>query len=96
MNDELVLELCLSNDKSKICGPRVTPAKINSNVDLKNYLLSRFPDVNEDTTYQEIVFRIWKNIETIPRCKNCGKQIKYNGSKGGYLDFCCHSCYREY
>ena len=96
MNDELVLELCLSNDKSKICGPRVTPAKINSNVDLKNYLLSRFPDVNEDTTYQEIVFRIWKNIETIPKCKNCGKQIKYNGSKGGYLDFCCHSCYREY
>ena len=96
MTDEIVLEMCLSDNKSKVCGPRVQPKKINSNLELKEYLLSRFNDINENTTYQEIVFRIWKKIEVVPKCKNCGKEIKYNGSKGGYVDFCCHSCYSKY
>lgn len=96
INDKIVLEMCLSDNKSKICGPRVQPKRINSNIELKNYLLSRFTDIDENTTYQEIVFRIWKNIEIVPKCKNCGKQIKYNGSKGGYVEFCCHSCYTNY
>ena len=64
---------------------------IDSNIDIKNYLDSRYSDCND---YNEILWRIKLGYETVPLCPVCKQNtIKFYGSaQVGYSQTCCKKC----
>ena len=83
------------NKSRKILGVLAKEQWVTKHPDYMNYLLGRFHDIDSETTFAEIIYRIKNKIEIVPKCKNCGKRISYNGVKG-YREFCSHKCYNEY
>lgn len=69
MNDKKVLDICF--------GVRQINAKIlrqlnsghSDTKELSAYLKTRYPDFK---SYQETLYRIKYNIETLPTCEECG------------------------
>lgn len=59
---------------------------------IKEYILNRYVDSD---SYQESIYRILNDIHDKPKCKYCGKLLKFKGrGKGsGFGKYC--SCYCE-
>lgn len=54
------------------------------------FIHQRFSDLRGDEKIGEIYFRI---IETLPKCKVCGKSLKFNSGKQSYpKQFCSKAC----
>ena len=65
---------------------------VEHNKELEAYLLGRFHDIDSETTFTEIIYRIVHNIEHVPHCPRCGKRIKLKSTKNDprlrYTIFC--------
>ena len=85
INDEYILNLFFVG-KNKIFTR--TPEKKLTN-DVKQYLDHRFKD--KSNSYKEIIFRIKYNIENLPICPTCGKQIHLD-RHNHYRDHCSQYC----
>ena len=57
-----------------------------------NYIFKRFSDINENTTLNEILYRIKYNINIIPKCPVCGSNIKFKNFNIGYGVVCSPNC----
>ena len=53
---------------------------VSKNKELEDYLLGRFKDIDDDTYYYEIVYRILNHIENVRHCPCCGKRILLKSS----------------
>ena len=78
---------------------RLEPGKTNvQNLLLRQpyilyYVMNRFNDVDDTTTFDELMYRIKEHVETAPRCPVCGKKSKFLTSRfGGYSLFCSNKC----
>lgn len=63
------------------------------NEDAYEYIMNRYSD---SSSISETLYRIAKGIEKRPVCKNCGKEVEFQGLTGGFKDFCCSDCRYEY
>lgn len=91
MDDKIILEIFYT-DKGRVNGHLTKDEWLNSNIEVKNYLLSRYDD---SESIVETIYRIKNNIEVRPVCKVCGKKVAYIGTKG-YRDTCSISCAKKY
>ena len=57
--------------------------------EIKNYLQHRYPIYN---SLVEVMYRVLNNIETIPNCPVCGKQLPFVSMQVGYKTFCSTQC----
>lgn len=55
----------------------------------ENYLLNRYKDL---LNFGEIIYRICNNIDSIPKCKECGKPVRFLNLSDGYDDVCSDRC----
>jgi hypothetical protein len=59
------------------------------NINFVNYIINRYSDSSD---ISENVYRIVHHIDELPRCKICGKPVKYINFIKGYSDTCSHKC----
>lgn len=63
---------------------------------LYDYLMKRY---NDSSGYNETIYRIKNHIDEHPKCKHCGKPLKYYGFSygpgGGFLTRYCNECYQK-
>ena len=57
--------------------------------DVYTYLTTRFASFN---TLSEVVWRIKNKIENLPKCKNCGKELKFCRISKPFLTYCSNKC----
>ena len=59
-----------------------------------DYLLQRYTDNTSESgtkdEWREIIYRLFNSIDEPPKCKTCGKTIKFND--GSYAKFCSKHC----
>ena len=53
------------------------------------YLLNRY---NDSQNFGEVIYRICNNIDNIPKCKECGKPVRFLNLSDGYDDVCSDRC----
>ncbi len=58
-----------------------------------NYLTNIYPT---SVSVSEKIYRLYYNIEIIPYCKECGKQLTYKNFIIGYGEFCNNICKEKY
>ena len=92
MNDEIIISI-LANSKGKTIGARLLEPWLKEHPEVKDYLINRYTDTDDNTSFSEIFFRIKNHIETKPVCKVCGKPVKFQKGGGlGYSVYCSGSC----
>lgn len=92
MNDEIIISL-LTNSKGKTIGARLLEPWLKEHPEVKDYLINRYTDTDDNTSFSEIFFRIKNHIEIKPVCKVCGKPVKFQKGGGlGYSVYCSGSC----
>lgn len=42
--------------------------------------------------FGEVIYRICNNIDNIPKCKECGKSVRFLNLISGYDDVCSDRC----
>ena len=84
-DEDIKKEFLKSNNQINSAKIRNYINKINYNEEILNYLLNRYEGV---MNLNEIVYRIIHNIEVLPKCKTCGKELPYNT----YHNFCSQKC----
>ena len=42
--------------------------------------------------FGEVIYRICNNIDNIPKCKECGKLVRFLNLSDGYDDVCSDRC----
>ena len=57
--------------------------------DVYTYLTTRFTSF---CTLSEVVWRIKNKIENLPKCKNCGKELKFCRISKPFLTYCSNKC----
>ena len=57
--------------------------------DVYTYLTTRFASF---CTLSEVVWRIKNKIENLPKCKNCGKELKFYRISKPFLTYCSNKC----
>lgn len=75
LSDEHILQKFLDKN-SHVCGRKILQLMTE---DEKTYLKSRFQDLNGNETFKEIILRIKFKVEEVPKCKVCGKRVKFLG-----------------
>ena len=91
ITDEEILDYFLNEDKTKIISVRINKTNLLKNTEkYAHYLENRYKDFRGN--YTEIVSRIFYNIDEIPRCKVCGKLLKYKRFNRPYLTYCSTAC----
>ena len=55
----------------------------------ESYLLNRY---NDSLNFGEVIYRICNNIDNIPKCKECGKPVRFLNLSDGYDDVCSDRC----
>ena len=55
----------------------------------ESYLLNRY---NDSENFGEVIYRICNNIDNIPKCKECGKHVRFLNLSDGYDDVCSDRC----
>ena len=86
MSDEDVIKYCETNNRKKWK---------NRDIKIVNYLLNRFNDFSVEDIYdkcKESLFRLKHNIDSLPKCNNCGKPLKYSIKFRFYPSACCNEC----
>ena len=92
LTDDFIKNYFTLNNSLKINPSRTSLKYLNKHIDIKNYLLNRFTDINYDeTNIYEIIYRIVHNIQKIPKCKICGKPLKFKRTYG-YGSYCSQKC----
>ncbi len=95
MTDEYFLNNILPTLKDK--NGNLISAKVNkhnlylNNIDLYNYLLTRYLD-NSGESFSEVIYRIEHNIEVCPTCPICGNKLGFIRYSIGYQQFCSNKC----
>jgi hypothetical protein len=83
MNDEIIIDYFINKETLKIYSGRVNKKNIEKNTpEMAEYLRNRFPE--SFTSYSEVIARIYYDIEKIPTCRICGKQLKFKTLKKPY------------
>ena len=92
MSDQEILNICY--DKRGYINSRIIQnLEKDSYKEISNYLNHRFIDSNESLSYRELITRIKYNIEIIPKCPVCGKNLHFVGKKNKiYTDSCSIKC----
>ena len=95
VNDNYILQHCYMSS-GKIKPSIIKQSWLDKHLEIKNYLLNRYDDItNKEYIYTETLYRIFNNIDIIPKCKTCGKDLKYIVSKHGYGIYCSKSCAKK-
>lgn len=55
----------------------------------ENYLLKRY---NYSENFSEVIYRICNNIDSIPKCKECGKSARFLNLISDYDNVCSDRC----
>ena len=89
--DEDIFKFVLTS-RGTIRNRKSIDTAVSKNKELEDYLLGRFQDIDDDTYYYEIVYRILNHIEHIHHCPHCGKRILLKTTKNDshlrYAVFC--------
>lgn len=56
------------------------------------YIQNRFENLTGNESVKEIIYRIKHNIENIPKCPICNKNLKFINTKNKYQTFCSREC----
>ena len=88
MTDREIIELFF-NENGRVGSTKLKDTWLEKHPGVKEYLLNRYSDIDENTSLSEILYRIKNNIEYRPKCI-CGKYIRY--SPGGYCKHCSKEC----
>lgn len=89
---ELLKHYKIINDKNKINNN--AKKIVEKNPLIANKILEQTKNIIGDLqdTLRERLFCIINNINEIPRCLNCGEQVKFNHSTNNYQKYCCLKC----
>lgn len=78
IDDQYIIDLCITPEGGISHG---RPGQINRKPEfhaVKNYLINRYNDIPKDQfTLNEVIYRIYRHIDTRPVCKVCGKPVKF-------------------
>ena len=78
IDDQYIIDLCITPEGGISHG---RPSQINRKPEfhaVKEYLINRYDDIPEDQfTLNEVIYRIYRHIDTRPVCKVCGKPVKF-------------------
>lgn len=88
MNDNYIISMLIKNDKINPHYKQI----ICKDMKISTYLENRYKDSN---SIIETIYRIQKGLEEKPKCKYCGKSLKFI-SGIGYKEFCSVSCSKKY
>lgn len=81
--------MIIPDDKS-LTGARRKPGYINKNYpEFYNMLMENYPI---DIQFKERLYWYYNNISEYPRCRNCGRLLKFKDGKIGYGTFCSTKC----
>ena len=67
----------------------------------KNYISKNYPDfyhfiidkyMGYSLSCSEMLYWYFNNLSEHPKCKICGKKVKFKNIYTGYCDFCSHKC----
>lgn len=85
--DKLIIAAVTENEK--LVPSRCTAVYLK-NHGFINYLEKRFFDYTCEQWHKEAIYRLFNNIETAPKCKICGKPVKFTNNS--YPTYCCAKC----
>lgn len=90
INDKLDKEIInyLTNGTDKLISQRCLKATLVKR-NYYDYLMQRYSD-NVTNTHNEVIYRLYNNIEKVPTCKICGNPVKFTNNK--YSSYCCAKC----
>lgn len=76
MTDQDILDFFIDRSRGKIYESKININYLtNKAQEYKEYLDNRYPEPFDK--YSEIIARIYHNIDIKPRCKVCGKLLKF-------------------
>lgn len=90
-NDEEIIKYFIKDDGT-INSIKANPTTLNFYKPLREYLYTRFSDIDENTSAAEIVYRIVHNLNEHPKCPFCGKNTPFKTFKLGYGKYCSKDC----
>ena len=85
--DKYICDIFIT-DKLKINSNQIR--KLYKYINIKNYLLNRFDD--PENNFSTIIWRIYYNIEIRTTCEICGKFTPFNIKEKSYKKYCCLKC----
>lgn len=101
VNDEYIINNLVNLETKKIIAAKLNKKYLNKHKQIKNYLDNRFSE--KSRSYSETVARIYYGFEEIPKCKICGKPLKfhtfanpYNTKYGGWCSATCQLSDRDF
>ena len=91
MTDQDILDFFIDKSRNKIYESKINIRYLtNKAQEYKEYLDNRYPEPFDK--YSEIIARIYHNIDIKPRCKVCGKLLKFHSLKSPYGVWCNQKC----
>lgn len=95
VTDQKVIDKCIVKTTGALCSKHTSVRWLREH-GLYEYISKRYED---SSSISETIYRIVNNIEVHPKCKHCGKPLKYYGFTRGFESNYCIACYaksREY
>jgi hypothetical protein len=89
IDDNFIIDFFIDKKRNKIIESHVNDKYMSKHVDIRNYLINRYDSFRG---YSEVISRIYHNIENVPKCRYCGKQLKYKNFKTPYGIWCDCKC----
>ena len=89
ITDEDIIKLCFKLKDNKHILNRNFNRILKNRPNYMKYVLNRF---NDTTSIIENICRIFYNIDNVPKCKICGKQLKFNSFNKPYNTYCSRYC----
>ena len=77
-------------DINKLKGPQFTEKHFKFHYpEFLEYLNNNYP---KELTFQEKIYWYYNNLTEFPKCKTCGKKVKFINTRTGYQVFCSKKC----
>ena len=91
MTDADILDFFIDKSRNKIYEAKISIKYLSNKVpEYKAYLDNRYPEPFDK--YSEVIARIYHGIEEKPRCRICGKLLKFHSLKEPYGIWCSPQC----
>ena len=83
-----IIDYTFSGEKQKFISGRCAKSILEKR-NWYNYLINKYDDNSTDSLI-EVLYRIKYGIDEIPKCKICGKPLKF--TNGSYPNYCSAKC----
>lgn len=89
-HDKLILKLLLCENSNKFNGNKISKIKSGKFPNILEYISNRYID---SFSLNETLNRIKMNIDTHPKCPECGKYVRYKGiTNKMFYKYCSNFC----